>query len=533
MIAYLPVLRMVWRDALRAKGRTALVMCMIGLPVAAVVAFVTLLQTSQWSPRESLPYELGAADARLTQASHAPIAQDPMERERMYPGDAMPLEKNWTTAEIGRRVAALYGPRARVLPLNWGKSVALKTPRGYREGMGIELDLRDPMARGIYTITEGRTPAAPDEIALSATLAGREYPVGSTAQIDLAGTIKRVVGHVRVPRSPGEDVALALPGALFATGDMAPEPEWLVSAGRPVTWGDVAKFNKDGILVLSRAVVEHPPAGAPSREAEMGDPLTRMTIIVTAVAMIVLEIVLLAGPAFAVGIRRQRHLLALVALAGGDSGHLRAVVLACGLVLGGVAALAGGTLGIGAAAVTNLVAEATTDTVQGTFEVPWSKVVLTMMLGWGSGVLAAYTPARQAARMDVVAALSGRREQVRAHRGWPIGGAAVALAGMFLILVEIWGRMLGEFGPALGAVAIIGGLVVTTPWLVGAAGRVADRLPVPLRLAVRDSTRNRSRSAPAVAAIMAAVAGVTTLAITFTSDLSQERRDYLPRLPVG
>ncbi|OLT11555.1 hypothetical protein BJF79_24075 [Actinomadura sp. CNU-125] len=42
-------LRIARRDALRAKGRTAFVLCMIGLPVAAIVALGVVWQTSAWS----------------------------------------------------------------------------------------------------------------------------------------------------------------------------------------------------------------------------------------------------------------------------------------------------------------------------------------------------------------------------------------------------------------------------------------------------------------------------------------------------
>jgi putative ABC transport system permease protein len=53
------------------------------------------------------------------------------------------------------------------------------------------------------------------------------------------------------------------------------------------------------------------------------------------------------------------------------------------------------------------------------------------------------------------------------------------------------------------------------------------------RLAVRDATRNRGRTAPAVAAVMATVAGVTALAIGSASDSAQSRRDYQAQSALG
>ncbi|WP_242901330.1 ABC transporter permease [Actinomadura terrae] len=532
MKGYLPVLRMARRDALRAKGRTTLVTCMIGLPVAVIVAVAVLVPTMKWSQREALPYELGRADARFSGTGHAAIKQDPLEPEIGFPVDSRaPEGAPWTTEEVTRRVKDVYGPGARVQPLGRGRIVALRTSRGYREAELIELDVRDPMTRGMYDVTKGRAPATPGEIALAPSLAGREFPVGATAQVGRDGATKRVVGYVRDPRHPDDAVALGLPGALPGSAPGA-SLEWLVSAGRPVTWADVGEFNKTGLGVLSREVVRHPPS-VPSTAGGTLSNRTGAWVAITAmvVAMIVLEIVLLAGPAFAVGIRRQRRMLALVAVAGGGARHLRAVVLASGLVIGAAAALAGAALGIAGAAVAKPAARAMTHTVMGPLEIPWTPIALTMALGAGSGLLAAYVPARQAARMDVVAALAGRRDRAPARRGWPIAGGVVVGGGVVLCLAGA--SALREFGPAFGAVCIVVGLVMAAPWLVGTAGRIAGRLPVPLRLAVRDGARNRGRSAPVVAAIMAAVAGITALAIANASDLRQQRVEYLAQMPTG
>jgi putative ABC transport system permease protein len=250
------------------------------------------------------------------------------------------------------------------------------------------------------------------------------------------------------------------------------------------------------------------------------------------VAMIVLEVVLLAGPAFVVDVRRRRRDLALVAASGGEGRHLRAVVLASGLLLGGIAAIGGAGLGIAAAAVVAQTAEARGAEPLGPFTVPWLLVTATMLVGAGSGLLAASVPAAQAARTDVVAVLSGRREApAAARRGWPVAGGVLVVAGVALCLEGV--RKWREFGAAIGAAAIIIGLVLACPWQVGAAGRLARRLPLPLRLAVRDAERNRARTAPAVAAIMAAVAGITALAIGGASDFRQEQIEYQATLPMG
>ena len=63
-----------------------------------------------------------------------------------------------------------------------------------------------------------------------------------------------------------------------------------------------------------------------------------------------LEVVLLAGTAFAVGARRQTRELGLVAAGGGTGRHVRRIVLAQGLTLGALGA-AGGVLAGSAIAI--------------------------------------------------------------------------------------------------------------------------------------------------------------------------------------
>ncbi|MGW3771879.1 FtsX-like permease family protein [Actinomadura verrucosospora] len=283
-----------------------------------------------------------------------------------------------------------------------------------------------------------------------------------------------------------------------------------------------------GVVVALAVLRSTAGAGA---DAESGAPsAAESAVLAMIVAMVVLEVVLLAGPAFMVDVRRRRRELALVAASGGAGRHLRAVVLASGLLLGGIAALAGAGLGIAAAAVVARLGSGPDGL--GPLTVPWTVVAVTMLLGAGSGVLAALVPARQAGRMDVVAALAGRREPPgRARRGLPIAGGVLVVAGVAGSLEGV--RVLREFGAALGAVAIIIGLVLAGPWIVETTGRLAPRLPLPLRLAVRDGARNRARTAPAVAAIMAAVAGVTALAIGGASDFRQRQVEYQAVLPHG
>ena len=72
-----------------------------------------------------------------------------------------------------------------------------------------------------------------------------------------------------------------------------------------------------------------------------------------------------------------------------------------------------------------------------------------------------------------------------------------------------------------------------TPLFVALIGKLARRLPLTGRLALRDSARNRSRTAPAVAAILAAVAGSTAVAVILATNDARDRAQYHSTLRPG
>jgi putative ABC transport system permease protein len=79
----------------------------------------------------------------------------------------------------------------------------------------------------------------------------------------------------------------------------------------------------------------------------------------------------------------------------------------------------------------------------------------------------------------------------------------------------------------------IGGLAVAAPALVGLVGRVAGRLPLSGRLAVRDAARHQHRTGPAVAAAMVAVTGSVAVLYVVASFDRHDRMQYQPAGPFG
>ncbi|MBD0669213.1 hypothetical protein BU198_00395, partial [Streptomyces sp. CBMA156] len=143
----------------------------------------------------------------------------------------------------------------------------------------------------------------------------------------------------------------------------------------------------------------------------------------------------------------------------------------------------------------------------------------------------------------VTAGLTGR-DTVRGPSRWvTVGGAVLVAVGGVLAMYGA-GAMQHDRPVAGGydtrTLTVLGGSVIAefglllcTPMLIALIGRAAGRLPLGPRLALRDSARHRSRTAPAVAAVMAAVAGAVAIGVYTTSTDAENRRDYRPQAPYG
>ncbi|WP_299951590.1 FtsX-like permease family protein [uncultured Modestobacter sp.] len=521
-------LRIARRDALRARGRSVLVLLMVGLPVLAIVGADTLYRTAEVSAVEQLPTTLGAADARIEGASRQQVWADPRDGELLSyePGaDDAP----WTAAEVRDLLpAGAEVTEVRIGPL------AYRTDAGYATVDGYADDLTDPLREGAAEVADGRVPVAEGEVAISRSVARAGIAVGDELLLSRDDVPATVVG-VLASRPGGEPFLVVPPADAELLSRSAAEFYAAVPGG--LGWPAVQELNAQGLVVVSRQVVADPPAEAafnpPGWSESRGLGTAEVAVLALIVTGLLLEVVLLAGPAFAVGLRQQRRDLAVLAAAGGGPGDLRRVVLASGVVLGGGAAVLGALLGVGLAALAVPVVESRSDVVFGPFDVPLLDVLVVVVVGTLAGLAAAAVPARQAAQTDVVTTLTGRRGQVHSSGKLPVLGLAVAAAGVVLTVTGARGDQGTEFAIAVGAVLLVLGTVLAVPWLVGLLAPLAGRLPTPLRLAVRDATRNRTRTAPAVAAVMATVAGITVLGIANNSDSAQGERDYAPRAPLG
>ncbi len=386
------------------------------------------------------------------------------------------------------------------------------------------LDYTDPLARGIYRQLSGRAPRGDGEVALTPDAVSRTGAgVGDTVRLADGSRAFRVVGVVEDPSDlQATTVVLpggALPGTALSTDRH--DLRYLLGTPGPLTWNQVKQLNQQGIVAVSRYVLAHPPSQRDVQlRRERDDGGTALSVGLAG-GVAVLEIVLLAGPAFAVSAHRRRRELALIAAAGGKPAHLRRIVLADGVVLGVLAAAGGVAIGVVAAAVTRPLIETADHVRSGGFRVFPQALAALAGLALLTGALAALVPAWIAARQDVVAALAGRRGITRSRRRWLVVGVLLGVAGVGVAGAGAW-RMSWPLIVA-GLVVVELGLVLCTPALVGLVARLGRFAPVAPRIALRDTSRNRTAAAPAISAVMAAVVG--TLVIAVVGVASSQRSD--------
>lgn len=541
MSGWLTALRIAWREARRARGRTALVVLLIGMPVLGLTFAAASYDTFRLSPTERADRDIGAGDALVSWDWREPVRQHPTEPYAV-PVNATQAPRAATAAEV---LAALpAGTRA--IPL-------VAAMHGFRTAAGTatlqttELDYADPLARGILVPLAGRAPAGPDEVALSPHAARRVGAgVGGTLHADKGGRSWRIVGLVEDPDELRRQVAVFRPGAfgpparpegiVVSEGvTRASDQEsryWIVDTPAPLPWAAVKKLNKTGVVALSRAVLLDPPP-ASEIPTELMPPEPAFPLWPMVGGMLVLEVVLLAGPAFAVGARRRRRELALVAAAGGTPAHLRRIVLAGGLVAGTVAALGGIAAGlVTAAAGQPLIEEYVAQSRPGAFRVYPAALASLAALAALAGLLAAMVPAWSASRQPVAAALSGRYAATRLRRRWAVAGALLLASGV--VATVAGGSIPDNRLTTVGLVAGQLGLVLCTPALIGLISRLGGWLPLGPRIALRDIGRNRASAAPAVAAVLAAVSVSALLATLFAANRAQNLYTDLPTvLPEG
>ncbi|GAA3848099.1 FtsX-like permease family protein [Streptomyces sedi] len=547
-------LRVARRDAMRAKGRSALVVAMIALPIVGAVGADLAVRSGNLSVADKVERSIGQADASYELTGSDPIVQD--------------FEGRWTTLDTGDDPESISAEAPEVLwetpeellalaeeVLPEGSSALFErqdwqratTAHGVDDAEVVETDPNHPLAEGKRTLLDGEWPETDDEVVASSEfLSGSGLSLGDEVTVNAwgepldEGTVFTLVGEYEAPSKLHVSELIVQPGAMNDTANGWAVGKLLVDVpgDTGVDWELTEQANEAGFAVFSRELHLNPPPEsvlapeALSLNSGSGVDSSGVAVAVVAVSLVILEVCLLAGPAFAVGARRSRRQLGLVGANGGERHQMRAIMLASGLVLGAMAAVIGLVGGIALVMLTKPLLEGQMGARFGDWDFRWLELGGIAAFAVLIGLMAAVIPAYNAARTPVLSSLTGRRGVRHSSRVLPLVGGCMMLFGTSLALLG--GLLLGETIPvAAGAVIAELGLVACTPMLVGAFGRLARWLPLTPRLALRDAARNRGRTAPAVAAVLAAVAGTVAVATVTVSDEAEMRSEYEAQLPDG
>ncbi|MGI5187772.1 FtsX-like permease family protein [Promicromonospora sp. CA-289599] len=521
-------LRLARRDARRHVGRTALVAVMVALPVLAGTTALTALESSKESPERVRVESLGP-DLQASLIYRGGHVRQTFDATNATWGGGAESGEPPTRAEHEAELADVLPPGDRLVPVE-AVEVVLHGPELHLTSRMARTDLRDADVAAAFKVRDGAAPG-PDEIALARGVAEQiGVEIGDVVEVEARGggtetrKISGLLGR-HLPKEAGavvhtdpDDVSpslLAVPGR----GEVG----WFVSGPTPVTWDDALRLNEHGVAVISQEVLtDLPPREAQTLSNYGGGLLADELALGGAITIIaLLEGILVVGPAFAVSARRQERSLAIAAAQGASPRALRALAMAPAVVIGLGASVLAALAGIAVAAIPVAYYELPAVVV------PWPRVGGMVLVGLVVAVAAAWMPARAAARLDVVATLTGRRGNRRA-RGWATAFgvllAGAGLAGTFAATaangdanVLAWCIVVAEIG-----------LVMTTGGIVAGLARISGRLPLPTRFALRDAARHRSRTSPAIAAVLVAVAGATAGLIYLTSDSQFRERVYTP-----
>lgn len=563
MTAASVALRIARRDAWQHRGRSLLVMMMVALPVLAAVVGDILVRSGEPVPAQEAQMQLAGADAWIVAPSGVDSVTQlwrwssavPMLTQASVDKDGVQQTVDVTDypARPADRVQPLLPPGSHLTPWRHIDAVPVRAARGgYVSVAADQLDITDPASGGRYTVLSGTAPAGPGQIAVTGHLAALLHVgVGDTVQAGAPQRNYRVTAVVSaaatgdVQVSPADfDAVVTPPGDLNVANLPSSDsggPRYLVTSPEPITLPMIDRLNASGVAAYSRAVATNPADRAAL------DPASATPLLIAGaaigIAMAILQVVFLAGPAFAIGARRMRRGLGQLVAIGARPRHLLSVVLGSGVVLGAAGSLLGLAAGIGIAAALRIALRSWFGYRSAALQIHLAEVAGIAALGVVAAVLAAVAPALMTSRTPALALLARQPAAVRGIRWWSVVGAALAAAGVALtvwmaarpVADDMTGSSFRDrgIGLAVGVLLVEAGLLLALPLIVHLASRPGRGLPLSGRLALRDADRHRGRTTPAVAAVTVCATAAVLLSVLLASAGGYARSIYLAGIPVG
>jgi putative ABC transport system permease protein len=529
-------LRLAWRSAVQARGRSILIVALIAIPIVGLSGLATVVTSMLPTTQETIATQLGHTQAMLTVVIPADSTLTQSPNQPSYYEFAANSKGATHHKESDPLVApSQYLAGTRILSIR-NTSVTVRTAHGTGSLNAIEGEPWDRSFSGRYDRISGATPHGASEIMASpAALVRLGAHTGDTVSVVLpkAGTFT-IVGMLRDRSQPANaQMLFAAPAAFDGVtpeSDLAGSQFYLPST--VVDWAMVRKINASGAVVLSRDVLLNPPPPGtikiPAQDVYI--PWSQLTLAFPLAGFALFEVALLAGAAFMVGARRQQHALATLASIGADRRLLFRVITLGGVVLGIIGGILGTALGVaGAWGYIAITADGSATQYPG-FHLNALVLAGIVLFAALAGLLSASIPARVASKVDVVTALRGALRPIAVRRRRPVAGVVLACIGVGIALlggaVALIPQKQGEINLApiligmglvvLGPIVVQIGAILIAPLILNWVARLFARISPGARLGSRDASRNSSRSVPALAAIMTTVF-VGAFVMTFVS----------------
>lgn len=533
-------MRLAWRELRKDPRHGLLVVLLVALPATVLMTVGVVSASQQPTDSQVITSQLGSSEAWVqvvgpegTRVTHS--AQHPgMIALDSQPGGSHTASALASTTEAQERtIDDLLPAGTRTVELTTTTALVA------RDGVATRLDavvgpVWDPAFAGMYDVVDGAAPAD-DEVLVSTELAQRwDLSVGDSVGVGPAKVERTVAGVIDLPLRLDQGEVFGTEESLrIADDDGAlafPPVTYLPDAN--IDWPRVQELSADGVAVYSRHVAENPPQAYLMESAarfpvSSGDD-TGGAIIVAGLGL--LEVVLLAGAAFAVSMRRRQERLAVLAANGAGPATLVGVGVWNGALLGAVGGVVGVPIGLAAGALWLWAIQAFGSQpvhVWG-FHVTGWHIGSILAFTVAAGALSALAPAIASARRDVVTAMRGSRKP-GVPRRWPSAvGAVLLVVGAGALSYAVYLRRLAWDTPLdqasapdalaaqvtlAGVVLLLAGFLALTPAAIRLVARVLGQVSVGARIAARDAARHMSRSLPVVAAIAITVilAGSTGL----------------------
>jgi len=499
-------LRISSRSIRRHPGRSAAVIALVVLPVAALTVLLTISEGSRVRSDAEQQRQFGD-DVAIAFPNSGPGSSG--------------VDTSAPTADEVRQALGL--PGYATIRVERVGTVALA-----REDRTVDMVALHELARSdgdvpVLRLDDGRIPNAPGEVVVRSA----ERPVlGSELTIDVPPVTTEVVGWIRAA-SPD----WASPGSTARTGDPDATPIqelWAAPGTFPASLDDVwTTSGLDAAPALSYRIGGVDPAlldgfvifSNSDFSVLLRDPQSSERVAqFSALGISLFGFAwcgLVAASALAIGARRRRRELGLLSASGASPRQLRWAVVADGAVLGGVGGLLGGLLGAGLALWIHGPGWQLLGFGGGSPEVAFTPLVFAAGgFGWLSAVLAGALAGRGVSRQPTLDLLAGRAPRPGAAPTWfATGAAAVAISfgtGWATSISRQTGP--GDFRVVLTVVCAVAGFVGLVCLSVG----VIRLLPawtagrgLATRTAARDLARFGARTTGAVAAIAITLSGAT------------------------